>query len=278
MDAGVASPAGRPLAILSFAFNHALTGMDPFWFKLTGRLAACVQRHPGVGAVPTPVRALARRSLGRGSRRAGCVPDRRRVAGAPAAESRRALRGAANGTGRGHRHPACLAGVPARTALPDRRSPRLALVARRGRSHRTGSGLQGIRRACARLCLPHRIVAAALSPVRRWVVARLGGGLRRRLRCGDCDLCPDRPADGGARHPLRDPRLHAGRAPADAAAGAGDVPQADRAAAAGEPDLLLRQLPGVARAVLPSRIPPGQGRCCWRSWASQSRHGGAGRW
>lgn len=27
---------GRPLALASFALNHALTGMDPFWFKLTG--------------------------------------------------------------------------------------------------------------------------------------------------------------------------------------------------------------------------------------------------
>lgn len=38
VGAGVSSPAGRPLAVLSFALNHALTGLDPFWLKLTGVL------------------------------------------------------------------------------------------------------------------------------------------------------------------------------------------------------------------------------------------------
>lgn len=38
LRSGVASPAGRPLALLSFGINHALTGMDPFWLKLTGLL------------------------------------------------------------------------------------------------------------------------------------------------------------------------------------------------------------------------------------------------
>lgn len=36
LRSGVASPAGRPLAIASFALNHVLTGMDPFWLKATG--------------------------------------------------------------------------------------------------------------------------------------------------------------------------------------------------------------------------------------------------
>jgi len=36
LHSGVASPAGRPLAIASFALNHVLTGMDPFWLKATG--------------------------------------------------------------------------------------------------------------------------------------------------------------------------------------------------------------------------------------------------
>lgn len=35
---GIASGAGRPLSILGFAANHALTGMDPFWFKVTNAL------------------------------------------------------------------------------------------------------------------------------------------------------------------------------------------------------------------------------------------------
>lgn len=35
---GIASPLGRPLAILSFAFNHALAGMDPYWLKFTNVL------------------------------------------------------------------------------------------------------------------------------------------------------------------------------------------------------------------------------------------------
>lgn len=38
MAHGVSSPAGRPLALLSFAINHYLTGMSPFHFKL-GNLA-----------------------------------------------------------------------------------------------------------------------------------------------------------------------------------------------------------------------------------------------
>lgn len=38
IDAGIASPVGRPFALLSFALNHALTGMDPFWLKLSGIL------------------------------------------------------------------------------------------------------------------------------------------------------------------------------------------------------------------------------------------------
>lgn len=33
--AGYHGPIGRPLATLSFAFNHVLTGMDPWWFKAT---------------------------------------------------------------------------------------------------------------------------------------------------------------------------------------------------------------------------------------------------
>lgn len=36
LGSGIASPAGRPLAIASFAFNHVLSGMDPFWLKFTG--------------------------------------------------------------------------------------------------------------------------------------------------------------------------------------------------------------------------------------------------
>lgn len=35
---GISSTSGRPLAMLSFALNHALTGMDPFWFKFTNTL------------------------------------------------------------------------------------------------------------------------------------------------------------------------------------------------------------------------------------------------
>lgn len=31
----ISGPAGRPLALLTFAINHYLTGMDPFWFKFT---------------------------------------------------------------------------------------------------------------------------------------------------------------------------------------------------------------------------------------------------
>lgn len=35
---GISSNSGRPLAMLSFAVNHALTGMDPFWLKLSNVL------------------------------------------------------------------------------------------------------------------------------------------------------------------------------------------------------------------------------------------------
>src|SRR5690606_408703 len=35
MRAGLTSDGGRPLAILSFAINHALTGLDPWWLKAT---------------------------------------------------------------------------------------------------------------------------------------------------------------------------------------------------------------------------------------------------
>lgn len=35
---GIASPTGRPLALISFAVNHALTAMDPFWLKFTSLL------------------------------------------------------------------------------------------------------------------------------------------------------------------------------------------------------------------------------------------------
>lgn len=35
---GIASSYGRPLALLSFAFNHYLTGLDPFYLKLTNLL------------------------------------------------------------------------------------------------------------------------------------------------------------------------------------------------------------------------------------------------
>ncbi|MEN1941731.1 hypothetical protein WCE39_11655 [Luteimonas sp. MJ174] len=35
MGSGLTSDAGRPLAMLSFAVNHALTGLDPWWLKAT---------------------------------------------------------------------------------------------------------------------------------------------------------------------------------------------------------------------------------------------------
>lgn len=35
MRSGLTSDGGRPLAILSFAINHALTGLDPWWLKAT---------------------------------------------------------------------------------------------------------------------------------------------------------------------------------------------------------------------------------------------------
>jgi protein O-mannosyl-transferase len=35
---GISSAAGRPLAMMSFAANHLLTGADPFWLKLTNVL------------------------------------------------------------------------------------------------------------------------------------------------------------------------------------------------------------------------------------------------
>lgn len=36
LSSGIASNAGRPLAMLSFALNHYFTGLDPFWLKATG--------------------------------------------------------------------------------------------------------------------------------------------------------------------------------------------------------------------------------------------------
>lgn len=42
LQGGIASSTGRPLATLSFAFNHLLTGLDPFWLKLSNvTLHAC---------------------------------------------------------------------------------------------------------------------------------------------------------------------------------------------------------------------------------------------
>ena len=38
MRSGQTSENGRPLAMLSFAINHALTGLDPWWLKATGLL------------------------------------------------------------------------------------------------------------------------------------------------------------------------------------------------------------------------------------------------
>ncbi|MGY0613163.1 hypothetical protein [Luteimonas sp. A501] len=38
---GISSASGRPLAILSFAANHVLTGLDPFWLKLVNVLMHC---------------------------------------------------------------------------------------------------------------------------------------------------------------------------------------------------------------------------------------------
>ncbi len=38
MSSGISSNLGRPLAILSFALNHAFTGADPYWLKLTSLL------------------------------------------------------------------------------------------------------------------------------------------------------------------------------------------------------------------------------------------------
>jgi hypothetical protein len=35
MFSSPASDLQRPLAMLSFAINHALTGLDPYWMKLT---------------------------------------------------------------------------------------------------------------------------------------------------------------------------------------------------------------------------------------------------
>lgn len=43
---GITGNGGRPLAMLSFAINHAFTGLDPFWLKLTSLLA-----HLGNGAL-----------------------------------------------------------------------------------------------------------------------------------------------------------------------------------------------------------------------------------
>ena len=36
MVLGISSDSGRPLALLSFGLNHYLTGLDPFWLKMTG--------------------------------------------------------------------------------------------------------------------------------------------------------------------------------------------------------------------------------------------------
>ena len=44
LQAGTSSAAGRPFALLSFAFNHLLTGMDPWWLKATN-----VAWHAGNG-------------------------------------------------------------------------------------------------------------------------------------------------------------------------------------------------------------------------------------
>lgn len=38
MHSDVSGSIGRPLSMLSFAFNHALTGLDPYWLKLTSLL------------------------------------------------------------------------------------------------------------------------------------------------------------------------------------------------------------------------------------------------
>lgn len=46
MSSGISSNLGRPLAILSFALNHAFTGADPYWLKLTSVLL-----HAGNGAL-----------------------------------------------------------------------------------------------------------------------------------------------------------------------------------------------------------------------------------
>ena len=66
LRSGIASPAGRPLAIASFALNHVLTGMDPFWLKLTGlmlhalngALVFALARHLLPSAPARPVRGL----------------------------------------------------------------------------------------------------------------------------------------------------------------------------------------------------------------------------
>ena len=38
LGSGIASAFGRPLAIITFGLNHLLTGMDPYWMKLTNLL------------------------------------------------------------------------------------------------------------------------------------------------------------------------------------------------------------------------------------------------
>lgn len=41
MGSGLTSDGGRPLAILSFAINHVLTGLDPWWLKATSLALHC---------------------------------------------------------------------------------------------------------------------------------------------------------------------------------------------------------------------------------------------
>lgn len=46
MRGGISSDVGRPLALLSFALNHAFTGVNPYWLKLTSLLL-----HAGNGVL-----------------------------------------------------------------------------------------------------------------------------------------------------------------------------------------------------------------------------------